>query len=1269
MGGHTRRSKQSVKASSTVICDCATTLEDWKQQIKVKDSIPANQQRLTFTSQRTVKQNFALAKLIPSRQWQILIDASIEDVCKNLKHWRATLRSKNLSAELLQPLVLRETDELASFLHSRTAEELREIGVPCCVFFLSFKEWIPTPPTKELSPSDREPSGLDLKVDEDFRDNLFFIDLYGDINGLPTPVPLRYVMNGSQLATKLFMVEQTAQYREDQKQRYQDQLVPALKDSNAENTEGSLEVNCQSSCSNDYVLEIEQNCEFTAFISRDHHRLRCIVLPVITIPLVDAKGSEEQPYVYLLNEDVKKGFREASSNVLALPSTSEIGEASTITARSIDQEVRSNGTADIPSRKNTKKKKKKKAKRSAKGARSGQDATVEAEISSCLEPSMELSHEEAPKDADNCLDAENATKKDVEDESKLLVGKKFKPGRASSHHDPKDVPLTEMENKVTSLKQRGFSKHVGQQQACHPTLAPSNSVSSTKHEHIKEKETGSISDLDGHVIDSKKEPEFAIGTRISDEMVRGDDASMHTEMASGSYPNPALHDHFHGHGYLGPRVLDPVQPASASGCNSDSHSISKLAGLKKHRESVRSSKFSAEIQSSLHRDYLGDYSGNSSDFQGCYAGSHTRLNQQSFWTHRAIEGQDYFPHYRSRTKQNFYTGVVPDDSRSSVPFWRHQRDGIPATSHSWSKPRALRADDGRRFPSSSSFQQFRNLPAWEQLPNLRQPTNGSSFPLHWESHAPPDKPLPSSSRGQSYTSFNMQQRKFGKSNKISHKFSDRWQPQGMPNERVALNPKLSNVLPNTSILCSNTKAESFSTTQTCFKDDMSNIVQGSLPIMNLEREMETTCESLTGEALEPNIVQTTASSLNSLSDDGFLIEHEKCGRQSPNSQVAKCVCEILDAVNASYESWGAYEQASRLNGKALCEFERVAKAVAPTIQASTSTQGWACTGCLCEVLASNSRQIPDVRLNALWQWYEEPSSYGLKVKLSDSSTRTGSNLQAFFVPYLSAVQLFGWSRKKKATNGKDMAAVQGGGPFDFDFLSQPIISILLPRPEVNDDSRSSEVNDDPHSSEGLTKQAKTSSEGADSWWRADYGALSSSSRHCHCDVELLYEFFEVEKPQQRKPLTDRIKELVSKSNGDVHVLENAKIQDLHPSSWFAVAWYPIYKIPDETFRAAFLTYHCLSCLQSVCLGSANTNHCMESCMHTITAPVVGLMSYNAQVKDWFSLSPSCGGSPGNALQQYLTKLEISATCMARGSCEMSSSFKHGDFAFFQSRRR
>lgn len=58
---------------------------------------------------------------------------------------------------------------------------------------------------------------------------------------------------------------------------------------------------------------------------------------------------------------------------------------------------------------------------------------------------------------------------------------------------------------------------------------------------------------------------------------------------------------------------------------------------------------------------------------------------------------------------------------------------------------------------------------------------------------------------------------------------------------------------------------------------------------------------------------------------------------------------------------------------------------------------------------------------------------------------------------------------------------------------------------------------------------------------------------------------------------------------------------------YSIAWYPIYRIPDGNFRAAFLTYHALGHFVR------NTSAVSLGVGASIASPVVGLQSYNAQV--------------------------------------------------------
>jgi hypothetical protein len=79
--------------------------------------------------------------------------------------------------------------------------------------------------------------------------------------------------------------------------------------------------------------------------------------------------------------------------------------------------------------------------------------------------------------------------------------------------------------------------------------------------------------------------------------------------------------------------------------------------------------------------------------------------------------------------------------------------------------------------------------------------------------------------------------------------------------------------------------------------------------------------------------------------------------------------------------------------------------------------------------------------------------------------------------------------------------------------------------------------------------------------------------------QILFQYFEVEGPHLRPPFSQRIDEL-SLAYPDLQQLTTA---DLHPASWFAVAWYPLYRIPavsdptnNRDLQASFLTFHSIA---------------------------------------------------------------------------------------------
>ncbi|XP_057968043.1 uncharacterized protein LOC131157715 isoform X2 [Malania oleifera] len=373
-----------------------------------------------------------------------------------------------------------------------------------------------------------------------------------------------------------------------------------------------------------------------------------------------------------------------------------------------------------------------------------------------------------------------------------------------------------------------------------------------------------------------------------------------------------------------------------------------------------------------------------------------------------------------------------------------------------------------------------------------------------------------------------------------------------------------------------------------------------------------------------------------------------CSALLSNGSISTLAAEsdkIAQAINDACRLRLASEIVQLTIGSPIAEFERVLHSASPAICQSqnirscqTCLQGQANGASLCR------HETPNISLGSLWQWYERHGVYGLEVRAEyENSKRLGSDhsaFRAYFVPFLSAVQLFGnheSSTDDKGSPGGEILEACEKGEMSEDSSNidrLPIFSILIPQPQAMHTKCLLDVNQACSSESSLVSS------------RDDISAKSDGNKWSD-DAELLFEFFEFEQPQQRRPLFEK----------------------------FSVAWYPIYKIPDGNFHAAFLTYHSLGHL--VHRSTAIDSSSMDG---GIVLPVVGLQSYNAQGECWFQLKqsavsqpaeiPSLG--PSKILKERLRTLEHTASLMARAAVskgKLTSVNRHPDYEFFLSRRR
>lgn len=425
--------------------------------------------------------------------------------------------------------------------------------------------------------------------------------------------------------------------------------------------------------------------------------------------------------------------------------------------------------------------------------------------------------------------------------------------------------------------------------------------------------------------------------------------------------------------------------------------------------------------------------------------------------------------------------------------------------------------------------------------------------------------------------------------------------------------------------------------------------------LNALKETDTSNSDHTEHAVPETSLDSDAACMRIGNDSRLLDESNKKAHS------------ILKSIDSSYEYQMMSEHITQAIGSPIAEFEKVLDAMSPVVVQVPDKQTYNSDSTLLNKSLICNCQIPDIPLKSIWQWYEEPGNYGIEVKARDleHSARLGIDgdlFRAYFVPFLSGMQLYGFS----TASSTNCMGVQNSAEMVRNTMygNLPILSTLLPKPTIADDSTVSEY----------------------------LGPSSDLCTHCenhvcNCDatsdnIYSLFEFFECEQPHQRRPMFEKIKELTrsvdssSQHFGNPCILNSLKIGDLHPASWFAVAWYPIYRVPEGQLRAAFLTYHSL--------GRFNhRNSCCNPVGGTslsIVAPAVGLQSYSGQAECWFHLRKSYGNfpierlpsDPSEIMQGRLRTLEETAASMSRGLTKTETPLqrsKHSDYDFFVGRRR
>lgn len=231
--------------------------------------------------------------------------------------------------------------------------------------------------------------------------------------------------------------------------------------------------------------------------------------------------------------------------------------------------------------------------------------------------------------------------------------------------------------------------------------------------------------------------------------------------------------------------------------------------------------------------------------------------------------------------------------------------------------------------------------------------------------------------------------------------------------------------------------------------------------------------------------------------------------------------KIAQSVNDSFRMQVASEAVQMFTGGPIAEFERFLHFSSPVIFCSPNLISCKCCSDQVGGVSLCRHETPNVPLGCMWQWYEKHGSYGLEIRAEDyeQTNRLGVDrfsFRAYFVPFLSAVQLFRNCKSHSANNSHGFPAPGVTKPCEIGEKLQssanvrhlPIFSLLVPQPRTADASVSPPVKEVCKSELSSVSHKEDLSIPSVDMSRSD-------------DVELLFEYFESDQPRQRRPLYEK----------------------------------------------------------------------------------------------------------------------------------------------------
>ncbi|KAJ7970113.1 Protein of unknown function (DUF789) [Quillaja saponaria] len=285
------------------------------------------------------------------------------------------------------------------------------------------------------------------------------------------------------------------------------------------------------------------------------------------------------------------------------------------------------------------------------------------------------------------------------------------------------------------------------------------------------------------------------------------------------------------------------------------------------------------------------------------------------------------------------------------------------------------------------------------------------------------------------------------------------------------------------------------------------------------------------------------------------------------------------------------------SGNSLSNLERFLQCVTPIVPSRTLPQScFNDLNSLWQPIGKDS--IEYFTLKDLWDCYYEWSAYGVGTTVMLES---GETVMQYYVPYLSAIQIYS---NKSAAASRNRKEDSDGVECESDSWSDDSGSDNLSRSLSNNSSKAWDaISED------------SSSDPESSWLTRDRLGY------------LYLEYTEKSSPYWRIPLMNKITEL-ARSHPALMTLKSV---DMSPASWMAVAWYPIYHIPNQNnerdLGACFLTYHTLSSsFQDIGMECDDNDMGKDMCCSDVVGRTAGEKSNKA--------SSSCLSLPPFGLATY-----------------------------------